>query len=79
MDRLPHGPEWSDHAVHIGEGRYRRRHVVFKRNIIDIVRELIGDPRFKNFMRYAPERHWTSKKRKYRVYSEMWTGNGRSI
>lgn len=75
VDRLPHGPEWTDHIIDIGEGRYRRWHVLFKRNILDIIRELIGNPRFKRFMRFTPERHWTSQNCKFRAYSEMWTGN----
>ncbi|QRV93061.1 Zn-finger protein [Ceratobasidium sp. AG-Ba] len=36
---------------------------------------LLGDSRFRRFMRYAPEKHWTSHERKCRLYGEMWSGN----
>ncbi|KAF8598911.1 hypothetical protein BDV93DRAFT_450229, partial [Ceratobasidium sp. AG-I] len=45
------------------------------RNPVDIVHELIGNPRFKEHMRYAPERHWTSEARDNRIYGEMWSGD----
>ncbi|KAF8595747.1 hypothetical protein BDV93DRAFT_456186, partial [Ceratobasidium sp. AG-I] len=48
---------------------------VYKRSVIDVIRDLIGNPRFKDVMRYAPERHWTSTRMQSRVYGEMWTGN----
>jgi hypothetical protein len=75
IDALPHGPSWDTATIDIGEGMHKRTHVVFKRNIIEVVKELIGNIRFKGFMRYAPERHWTSHRRRYRVYDEMWSGN----
>jgi hypothetical protein len=75
IDKLPHGPKWDAHNVNIGEGSHKRVHIVFKRNVLDVVKELIGNPRFKEFMRYAPKRHWTSNRRKFRVYDEMWSGD----
>lgn len=75
IDTLPHGPGWDAHIIDVGQGQHKRAHVVFKRSVIDVVRELIGDPRFRDSMRYAPERHWTSKRRKFRVYGELWSGN----
>ncbi|KAG8698980.1 hypothetical protein FRC08_005592 [Ceratobasidium sp. 394] len=35
----------------------------------------MGNPRFKRYMRYAPERHWTSRARRKQVFGEMWTGD----
>jgi hypothetical protein len=75
IDNLPHGPEWSTQEVDIGEGVYKHVHIVFRRNPVDVVKELIGNPQFKEFMRYAPELHWTSRRRKSRVYNEFWSGN----
>jgi hypothetical protein len=75
VDALPHGPGWDTHEIDIGEGPHKRVHVVFKRNVIDVMKELIGNPLFKDSIRYVPERHWTSKSRKFRVYNEMWSGN----
>ncbi|KAF8606951.1 hypothetical protein BDV93DRAFT_436496 [Ceratobasidium sp. AG-I] len=75
IDKLPHGPSWTSEELIAGEGEYERVHIVYKRSVIDVIRDLIGNPRFKDAMRYAPERHWTSTKMDSRVYGEMWTGN----
>ncbi|CAE6368386.1 unnamed protein product [Rhizoctonia solani] len=74
IDRLPRGVEWVSDEIVIGEDSNERVYTVFKRDIVKVVGELIGAPRFKNHMRYAPERHWTSRNRRQRVYDEMWSG-----
>ncbi|KAG8728744.1 hypothetical protein FRC10_004600 [Ceratobasidium sp. 414] len=75
VDRLPTGPDWRTEEVEVGEGSYRRIHTVYFRDILEVVRELIGATRFKDCMRYAPERHWTSQRGGCQVYDEMWSGN----
>ncbi|KAG8724614.1 hypothetical protein FRC09_016584 [Ceratobasidium sp. 395] len=75
IDRLPYGPEWIDQKISVGEGIHRRTHILYRRNIIEVVADLIGDARFKDCMKYAPEQHWTSSDRKTRVYGEMSSGN----
>ncbi|KAG8712846.1 hypothetical protein FRC09_019402 [Ceratobasidium sp. 395] len=75
LDNLPHGPDWFAQDFKIGEDAYERLHTVLFRPVKDVVRDLIGNPAFKDVMRYAPERHWTSRWRHSRVYGEMWTGN----
>ncbi|KAF8595283.1 hypothetical protein BDV93DRAFT_457131, partial [Ceratobasidium sp. AG-I] len=69
------GPKWTTGDVHVGEGVDERTHIVHFRDILEVIRELIGARRFRNFMRYVPERHWTSKSRTHRVYDEMWSGD----
>ncbi|KAF8596812.1 hypothetical protein BDV93DRAFT_454217, partial [Ceratobasidium sp. AG-I] len=75
IDRLPQGAGWEAEELVVGEGRHARSHVLYKRPVVDVIRDLIGNPAFKDFMRYAPERHWTTRMRQSRVYGEMWTGN----
>ncbi|KAG9079843.1 hypothetical protein FRC06_007392 [Ceratobasidium sp. 370] len=75
IDRLPSGPKWTPETITVGEGNYETKHIVFRRDIIGVIKDLMSDPRFKRFMRYAPERHWTSHERECRVYGEMWSGN----
>ncbi|KAG8700490.1 hypothetical protein FRC08_004668 [Ceratobasidium sp. 394] len=75
IDRLPYGPKWTTEKIPIGEGDYRRVYTLFRRDILAVIRDLIGDVRFKHFMKYSPERHWTSGEQNCRVYGEMWTGN----
>jgi hypothetical protein len=45
------------------------------RDILAVIRQLIGARRFKYCMHYVPEQHWTLRERKSRVYDEMWTGD----
>ncbi|KAG9086235.1 hypothetical protein FRC06_003209, partial [Ceratobasidium sp. 370] len=75
IDRLPYGPKWITEYISVGEGTYRTTHPLFRRDIIEVIKELVGNARFKRYMKYAPERHWTSSERESRVYGEMWTGD----
>ncbi|KAG8746737.1 hypothetical protein FRC10_003720 [Ceratobasidium sp. 414] len=75
VDRLPTGPNWTTANVSVGEGSHERVHTVYMRNILEVIQELLGARQFKHVMRYAPERHWTSRDRKCRVYDEMWSGD----
>ncbi|KAG9105151.1 hypothetical protein FRC07_009563, partial [Ceratobasidium sp. 392] len=75
IDMLPQGPKWSTAEVSVGEGEDERTYTVHLRDILAVIRQLIGARRFKRCMRYAPERHWTSRDRTRRVYDEMWSGD----
>jgi hypothetical protein len=59
----------------VGRGSDERTHIVYKRSVVDLIRELIGNPSFKDSMSYAPQRLWTSAARTHRVYGDMRTGN----
>jgi Plavaka transposase len=48
---------------------------LWRRNPVDCIKELFGNPAFKNVMRYAPERHYADQEAKIRVYDEMWTAD----
>ncbi|KAG8730883.1 hypothetical protein FRC10_002295, partial [Ceratobasidium sp. 414] len=75
IDRLPTGPNWTTADVSVGEGLHERVHTVHMRNVLEVIRELLGARRFEHCMQYAPERHWTSRNRRCRVYDEMWSGD----
>jgi hypothetical protein len=75
IDQLPHGSEWRAQELIVGKGEHERVHIVYKRLIVDVIRELLGSPSFKDVMRYAPEKHWTSAEQTSRIFGEMWTGN----
>jgi hypothetical protein len=76
LDTLALGPKWDMYEVEIKQknGRIRVEYL-FGRNIIDVIRSLVGDWTLKDDLRYAPVRVWMTKERKERVYSEAWTGN----
>ena len=48
---------------------------LWRRNPVECVHELIGNPAFKDGMKYAPEQHYEDDELKNRVYSEMATGD----
>lgn len=73
IDKLPHGPAWEVHKVEINDGSEVSTHYFYGRNIVQIVRELIGNAEHNDKIHYAPEQHWTSEDRTMRIYGEMWT------
>ncbi|KAI0370412.1 hypothetical protein BV20DRAFT_1035905 [Pilatotrama ljubarskyi] len=48
---------------------------LWKRDVVDCVRELMGNPLFRDFVRYAPERQHADPEGKTRIYGNMWTAN----
>ncbi|KAG8728761.1 hypothetical protein FRC10_004599 [Ceratobasidium sp. 414] len=55
VDTLPVGPPWKAVTLNVTEGDNERLVVVYIRDIIGVIRELMGNPRFKRHMHYAPE------------------------
>ncbi|QRV97235.1 hypothetical protein RhiJN_25254 [Ceratobasidium sp. AG-Ba] len=75
VDLLPHGPEWRCRTLRIpGDSSDVIVHL-WMRDIVELVRHLIGNRRFMDQMRFAPELHWASDDRSQRVYDEMWSGD----
>lgn len=75
VDQLPHGPEWEIIEVKIPVGNETRVQYMYRRNVIHITQELIGDPGLKNDMHYVAVRQYTSKDKKSRIINEMWTAD----
>ena len=75
VDQLLQGAGWQAEELVVGKECYARSHVLYKRPVIDVIQDLIGNPAFKDFMHYAPKCYWTSQVQQLRVYGEMWTGN----
>ncbi|KAI0763922.1 hypothetical protein BC629DRAFT_1596851 [Irpex lacteus] len=48
---------------------------LWRRNPVECVRELIGNPAFREAMAYAPERVYSDEKAKDRLIDEMWTAD----
>ena len=42
---------------------------------VECVKGFIGNPAFKNFTSYVPERIYTDDEGKVRAFGKMWTGN----
>ena len=50
-------------------------HELWVRDPVECIRELIGNPAFREYMAYAPEKTYTDKYGWNRRYNEMWTGD----
>ncbi|KAG8771009.1 hypothetical protein FRC12_003914 [Ceratobasidium sp. 428] len=73
VNRLPRGPSWYRETIVVtGDGTTEVLDL-WKRDIIELVRYLLTDPRFIPHMRFAPERHYDTEERMNRVYGEMWS------
>lgn len=76
IDKLPHGPGWKVYEIEMRDSTGRVEvEYLFARNVVEVVRELIGNPAFKEHMCFAPQRHWTAQDCKVRIYGEAWSGN----
>lgn len=45
------------------------------RNPVECIQELIGNPAFKDYLAYLPERVYTDEEGTNRQYDEMWTAD----
>ncbi|KAG9094615.1 hypothetical protein FS749_012136 [Ceratobasidium sp. UAMH 11750] len=75
IDNLPHGPDWYRQTVRVQTDDGEEVLDLWKRDVVEVVKWLISDRRFMEYMRFAPERHWTTEARQERVYDEMWSGD----
>ncbi|KAI0764847.1 hypothetical protein C8Q74DRAFT_1370751 [Fomes fomentarius] len=82
LDQLPAGPEWTcDEWDIIGEvlnenGDKKTKPVeLWCRNPVECIRELLGNPKFKEHLHYAPKKLFWDANGTDHIYSEMWTGD----
>lgn len=82
IERLPRGPEWTCDVLKVkgdqlGEDGKRATHEVelWRRDPVECIRELIGNPLFREKLRYEPQLKFLDVEGKVRVYDEMWTGD----
>ena len=82
IDTLPQGAKWicepfeitGDERDENGELRREVLHL-WKRNPVECIRELIGNPAFREKMQYVPEKVYEDRDGNVRVFDEMWTGD----
>ena len=82
IDTLPHGPKWDCKPFEIigdelDEKNQQRSEIIYlwKRNPVECIKELIGNPAFQNNLCYTPEKVYEEIEGKNRVFNEMWTGD----
>lgn len=78
VDSLPGGVRWNLHEIVLtgdimdDEGSPRTEHLeLWWRDPLDCIRDLIGNPVFREVMRYAPERLYEDAERESQVINEM--------
>jgi Plavaka transposase len=82
IDTLPRVAKWlcepfeieGDQLDETGNKRKEILHL-WKRDPIECIRELIGNPAFRKKMCFAPERVYEDLEGKNRIFDEMWTGD----
>jgi hypothetical protein len=82
LDKLPKGPGWTCEIVtstgdRVGlDGKLMtEKHELWRRDPVECVQELIGNPAFKEYISYVPEPVYADPEGKTRTYDEMWTGD----
>ncbi|KIN92671.1 hypothetical protein M404DRAFT_172847, partial [Pisolithus tinctorius Marx 270] len=82
VDSLRTGPAWTCEMIDVvgdavtEDGSWRREQVeLWRRDPVECVMELIGNPAFRDAMAYSPERAYTDSKGTNHIYDEMWTAN----
>ena len=82
IDALPSGPEWSCELLEVegdivDEGGVTQTETVelWRRNPVECVQELIGNPEFKHYMKYAPYRLYMNDDGTDQCWDEMATGS----
>lgn len=78
LDQLPRGPQWECEIFEAmgdqldANGKpCTERLELWKRNPVDCIRELMGNPAFRETMQYAPERMYADPMGKERLYENM--------
>lgn len=82
LEQLPPGPGWTcDIVTSTGDvlgpdgAPLTENHELWRRDPVECVRELIGNPAFKEYMSYVPEMAYADEDAQNRMYDEMWTGD----
>ena len=82
IDALPSAPKWSCELFEVKgniqneSGTYETQVVeLWRRDPIECLRELIGNPEFKPYLKYAPYRLYTNEEGTEQCWDEMATGS----
>jgi hypothetical protein len=82
IDALPAGPKWTCEIIKVhgeilgDQGEELCEEVeLWRRDPVECVRQLMGNPAFRDHLVYAPQRVYADKQAQERIYDEMWTGD----
>jgi hypothetical protein len=82
VDKLPFGPGFSCRKItvtgnRLGEDKepIQEELELWMRDPVECIKELVGNPAFKEKICYVPEQVFTSNDRKTRIIDEAWTAD----
>jgi hypothetical protein len=82
IDKLPTGPGWTCEVIDLpgnqvgDDGRTLVEDLeLWRRDPVECVNELIGNPAFKEYISYVPEHVYTNAAGQDRIFDEMWTAD----
>lgn len=75
IDKLPHGPSWNVKTYTLQGNRGKEDVEFWMRNPLDAIKQLLLDRTLGRQMHWAPERHFTCRRRKQRRRDEAWTAD----
>lgn len=82
IDSLPTGPEWSSYIITCTGNKLGQNGVplsedveLWARNPVECIKQLIGNPEFKDDLAYRAQHVFADKEVKNRMYDEAWTGD----
>ncbi|KAF8593635.1 hypothetical protein BDV93DRAFT_402274, partial [Ceratobasidium sp. AG-I] len=58
IDNLPRGPSWERRTIRVTGDAGVEVLDLWLRNIVDVIRQLISNQRFAQYMCYAPQKLW---------------------
>ncbi|KAF8602486.1 hypothetical protein BDV93DRAFT_444036 [Ceratobasidium sp. AG-I] len=75
VDKLPHGPSWVGKTYTLEGNRDNEVVEFWRRNPLEVMKQLLLDRTLGRHMRWAQERHFTCRSRKQRQRDEIWTAD----
>ena len=76
---MPKVPKWTckniEYTVHLPDSTQRAREFdLWKKDVLDVIKELVSNPEFKDCFCTLPCEIYTDGEKKVQIYNEMWTG-----
>jgi hypothetical protein len=72
LDSMPVDAKWTHQTITIPGTN--ETHDLFFRDPLKCIKKLYGDPELAEFMKYAPEKHYSDASKGDRIYCEINTG-----
>ena len=75
VELLPGGPQWMSKTIVMPGGVTKTPLVLYYRDGLEVFKHIFGNPEFRDFMSFIPQRIYSDSNKVTRVYTEMLTGD----